>query len=245
MTNSNKSFSILNLHRTSYQSTSSPPSKLQSTLRLWDECSRSFLCISPGGGHLAVTGARNTVQVVSRGQISGGHQDTDTLLSGGQRLVGHTGCVNSVYWSRTGDWLVTGGGDHVVKVWDWKSRRVILNVNTRKGGHLEENFGVVRKVSKETPVFSEPVNKSQFFYLDSLLMSVSSNKLEIHNVNLPGSGDTGGEYKLVKTITLPDCKTVTTMSCINQFYSFISLLACSDRSVRVYDVNQAKVISLV
>ena len=39
-----------------------------------------------------------------------------------------------------------------------------------------------------------------------------------------------------------NCKTVTTMSCVNQFFSFLTLVGCSDRSVRVYDLNQGKVV---
>ena len=43
-------------------------------------------------------------------------------------------------------------------------------------------------------------------------------------------------------MTLKNCKTVTTMSCVNQFFSFLSLVGCSDRSVRVYDLNQGRVV---
>ena len=32
------------------------------------------------------------------------------------------------------------------------------------------------------------------------------------------------------------------MSCVNQFFSFLALLGCSDRSVRVYDLNQGRVV---
>ena len=39
--------------------------------------------------------------------------DTETLVMGGQRLVGHSGAVTSVAWSRSTDWLITGGADQV------------------------------------------------------------------------------------------------------------------------------------
>ena len=42
--------------------------------------------------------------------------DTETLVTGGQRLVGHTGAVTSLAWSRTGEWLLTAGADRVAKV---------------------------------------------------------------------------------------------------------------------------------
>ena len=91
------------------------------------------------------------------------------------------------------------------------------------------------------------MNKAQLFYMDNLLLAVSSNRLFMFNINLPErveKGQTEGgpcQYKLAKTVTMSECKTITTMSAVNQFYSFLALVACSDRSVRVYDVNQAKV----
>ena len=105
----------------------------------------------------------------------------------------------------------------------------------------------MKKSSKDQLLFSDPVNKAQMFYMDNLLLAVSSNRLFMFNINLPERGDKnqteGGpcQYKLAKTVTMSECKTITTMSAVNQFYSFLALVACSDRSVRVYDVNQAKV----
>ena len=100
---------------------SSPPSRLDTSLRLWDECARSLVSLSPGlGRQCAVSGARASVQVLSCGLLTteggGGGGDTQAVVTGGQRLVGHTGQVTSLAWSRTGDWLVTAGVDKVVKV---------------------------------------------------------------------------------------------------------------------------------
>ena len=105
----------------------------------------------------------------------------------------------------------------------------------------------MKKSSKDQALFSDPVNKAQMFYMDNLLLAVSSNRLFMFNINLPERGQDknqteGGpcQYKLAKTVTMSECKTITTMSAVNQFYSFLALMACSDRSVRVYDVNQSK-----
>ena len=133
------------------------------------------------------------------------------------------------------------------QIWDWRSRRVILNVNSKKGGQWEDSLGAVKKSSKDQPLFSDPVNAAQMFYMDNLMLAVSSNKLFMFHINLPQRGEKGQteggpcQYKLAKTVTMSECKTITTMSAVNQFYSFLALLACSDRSVKVYDVNQAKV----
>ena len=116
-----KSSSILDLSSSVLTDMSSPPSRLDTSLRLWDECARSLVSLSPGlGRQCAVSGARASVQVLSCGLLTteggGGGGDTQAVVTGGQRLVGHTGQVTSLAWSRTGDWLVTAGVDKVVKV---------------------------------------------------------------------------------------------------------------------------------
>ena len=73
---------------------------------------------TPGGGrHVAISGARNSVQVVSTAEVTSGagHVDTETVVTSGQRLVGHTGDVTSVAWSRCAQWLVSAGTDQVSK----------------------------------------------------------------------------------------------------------------------------------
>ena len=115
-----KSSSILDLSSSVLTDMSSPPSRLDTSLRLWDECARSLVSLSPGlGRQCAVSGARASVQVLSCGLLTteggGGGGDTQAVVTAGQRLVGHTGQVTSLAWSRTGDWLVTAGVDKVVK----------------------------------------------------------------------------------------------------------------------------------
>ena len=117
-----------------------------------------------------------------------------------------------------------------------------MDVNSRRGGFYEEGYGVVRKVSKEAPVFSDGVNKSRFFYMDNILLSASGNKLMIHSLKLPPKPGDPGQFRLAKTFNIPECKTINTLSCVNQFYSFITFLACSDKSVKVLDVNQSQIV---
>ena len=70
----------------------------------------------------------------------------EEVVGEGQRLVGHKAAVASADFSRSGEWLATAGEDRVVKLWDWRSRRVIMDVDTKRGGFYEEGYGVVRKV---------------------------------------------------------------------------------------------------
>ena len=57
-----------------------------------------------------------------------------------------------------------------------------------------------------------------------------------------GSRGAASQYKLRKLFSMKNCKTVTSLSCVNQFFSFLTLLSCSDRSVRVLDLNQGTVV---
>ena len=220
-----------------------PPTRPARRLRFWEDSARSQLAFSASGRNLAITGANNSIQVVASNVLLGKEQGKDGLTTGdGQRLVGHKGPVASAEFNRTGEWLASAGEDKVVKLWDWRSRRVIMDVDSKKGGFYEEGYGVNRKVSKDAQVFTEPVTKSRFFYMDSLLLSTSSNKLIVHTVKLPSNPGEPGQYRLMKTASFPECRTISTLACVNQFYSFLTFLACSDRAVRVFDLNQWKVV---
>ena len=125
----------------------------------------------------------------------------------------------------------------------WRSRRVSLTICSRRGtADTQPGLGGCKAGGKEAALYPAAVTSAQLFYLDSLLLSASANKLYIHSVRLPDRE--AGQYRLVRTVAVADCKTLTTLAAINQFYSYLALLGCSDRSVRVYDVNQAKVIIL-
>ena len=86
----------------------------------------------------------------------------EEVVGEGQRMVGHKAAVASVDFSRTGEWLATAGEDKVVKLWDWRSRRVIMDVDSKRGGFYEEGYGVVRKVFWSTFVHNFP-----FFWIKS------------------------------------------------------------------------------
>ena len=233
------------LHRSSppYPLLPLPPSPPCRRLRLWEDSAKSQLAVSGSGKTLAVTGAHNSVQLLNITSLLGKSTDTEgEVTSEGQRLVGHSAPVTSADFSRTGDWLATAGEDRTVKIWDWRSRRVVMDVDSRRGGFYEEGYGVAKKVSKDAPVFAEAVTKSRFFYLDSLLLSSSANKLLVHSVRLPARQGEPGHFRLSKTVSFPECRTVSTLACVNQFYSFLAFVACSDRSVRVYDLNQSAVV---
>ncbi|GAQ78710.1 hypothetical protein KFL_000170560 [Klebsormidium nitens] len=52
-------------------------------------------------------------------------------------LEGHTGCVNSIAWNKSGSLLVSGSDDTRVNVWDYGSRRLLYSVDS---GHSANIF---------------------------------------------------------------------------------------------------------
>ncbi|XP_075394437.1 DDB1- and CUL4-associated factor 8-like [Tenrec ecaudatus] len=52
-------------------------------------------------------------------------------------LVGHLGCVNSVYFNKRGTWLASTSDDLKVLVWDWASGKQVLNY---RSGHRTNVF---------------------------------------------------------------------------------------------------------
>ena len=91
-------------------------------------------------------------------------------------------------------------------------------------------------------------------FQDQFLISSSSNSLFVHQI---GTGLTGSSEKPVAdasedfwfrrsaTIDLDNCKTINTFSAVNEFRSYLVLAACSDRSLRVIDLNKEAVTEVL
>ena len=69
----------------------------------------------------------------------------------------------------------------------------------------------------------------------------AARRLVVHSIKLPGQQGEPGQFRLSKAVAFPECRAIATLACANQFYSFVALLACSDRAVRVFDLNAWRV----
>lgn len=65
-----------------------------------------FVAFSPDGNTIAATGRRNDILIL------------DANLKSKRRLVGHTGQVNALAFSKDSRLLASGGADQTVKIWD-------------------------------------------------------------------------------------------------------------------------------
>jgi WD40 repeat protein len=88
-----------------------------------------------------------------------------------------------------------------------------------------------------------------FIFQDQFLISSSSNFLYIHQIGLAGQSESDASenfwFKRSATIEMDNCKTVNTFSAVNDFHSYIVLAACSDRSLRIIDLNKEAVTQVL
>ena len=238
---------------------------------------RLSFCATGPGILAASSSCDNTIQMFPSVQIGEKNltefrrrvESASFTLSG----VSSHGQLRSLDFSHRGDLLATSGDDRIVRIWDWKSRMLRLNVDDRRGGRLpgEESGGLISKgiadlkkavkgggnVDQSSMFFPDMVIKSQFYYVDQFLLSASANKVFIHELGLPSQPQqtmvNGSKkklfnsdqdvcwYNLSKTFKLAGCKYVTDLAAINQFFSHLVLCACSDRSLRLIDLNHQTV----
>ena len=77
------------------------------------------------------------------------------------------------------------------------------------------------------------------------MLSSCANSLYVHQIGLPNQSEKSSAelsdnfwFKRAATIELNNCKTVNTFSAVNEFHSYLVLAACSDRSLRIVDLNK-------
>ena len=120
---------------------------------------RTRLNFSTKGGSLAAFGIHNSVQILQGNDFNVGGKgwnvdNTPTNTKVGAlgpstaQLMGHIAPVNWADFAHNHpEYVVTCSSDRAVKLWDWRTRTVKLNIDLRKQGrgigiHLKYNLGV-------------------------------------------------------------------------------------------------------
>nr|XP_022329336.1 WD repeat-containing protein 27-like [Crassostrea virginica] len=160
----------------------------------------------------------------------------------GSYSLAHNHIVNDVRWSCDSNWLVSACDDKTVRLWQRGQTEAALTI-TSKLHNLAEGDGP--KKDKENAPFPKEVKNAQFYYMDRFLILTSSNTLYMYKYHLdPTKQDikrylNKSKYKQVQSFAV-DAQSITALSAVNDFYSYIVMCAGSSKSLEIYDMNVGK-----
>uniref|UniRef100_A0A8C5QDS0 WD repeat domain 27 n=1 Tax=Leptobrachium leishanense TaxID=445787 RepID=A0A8C5QDS0_9ANUR len=146
-------------------------------------------------------------------------------------FTGHDGTVNGLGWSYDRNWLVSSGDDRTVMVW---------NAKTTEPGLV---------LGKE--IFSKPARFPQFYYMDKFILLSSGAEFQLLRYFLDDCKDEIKRYKkkssckTIQTFQMATAKEITGLSSVNDFYSYIVLVAGTDRALEVFDLNVGSRVALI
>uniref|UniRef100_A0A8C3NDT7 Uncharacterized protein n=1 Tax=Geospiza parvula TaxID=87175 RepID=A0A8C3NDT7_GEOPR len=138
-------------------------------------------------------------------------------------LLGHDGAVNSVGWSHDRKWLVSASEDRTVRVWSVCNKEPALILGKEK--------------------FHKTVRFAQFYFIDTFILLCCGAEFHLLSFHLDTTKDDLKRYKqrsvckLVQKFPMTSAMEITSLSAVNEFYSYIVLTAGSNRALEVFDLN--------
>ncbi|XP_007484982.2 WD repeat-containing protein 27 isoform X1 [Monodelphis domestica] len=136
---------------------------------------------------------------------------------------GHDGAVSSVGWSHDRKWLVSASEDRTLRIW---------SVRTTES-----------TVFLDKDMLCKPVRVTQFYYMDAFILLSSGSEFHLLEYYIGTHKDDIKRYKqknrakLVKKFSMTSAVEITSLSGINDFYSYIVLTTGSNRALEVFDLN--------
>ncbi|XP_075780787.1 WD repeat-containing protein 27 isoform X2 [Pelodiscus sinensis] len=196
-----------------YPLENSPPTKSETQISVTNKPT-SIRCIQySGDGELLACGLADKSLLVFNSNLTG----TPAVFSG------HDGAINSVGWSHDKKWLVSASEDRTLRIWSVRSREPALFLG------------------KE--MFHKSVRFAQFYYIDTFILLCCGAEFHLLNCYLDMSKDDQKRYKQksicksVQKFPMASTVEITSLSAINDFYSYIILTAGSNRALEVFDLN--------
>uniref|UniRef100_A0A8C9MIW4 WD repeat domain 27 n=1 Tax=Serinus canaria TaxID=9135 RepID=A0A8C9MIW4_SERCA len=138
-------------------------------------------------------------------------------------LLGHDGAVNSVGWSHDRKWLVSASEDRTLRVWSVCNKEPALILGKEK--------------------FQKTVCFAQFYFIDTFILLCCGAEFHLLSFHLDTTKDDLKRYKqrsvckLVQKFPMTSAMEITSLSAVNEFYSYIVLTAGSNRALEVFDLN--------
>ncbi|XP_062832038.1 WD repeat-containing protein 27 isoform X3 [Anolis carolinensis] len=136
---------------------------------------------------------------------------------------GHDGAVNSVGWSLDNHWLVSSSEDRTLRIWSVSSAEPALCLG------------------KE--LFHKPIRSAQFYYIDTFILLSCGAEFYLLRYYLDTSKDEFKRYKSksicksIQKFRMTSTVEISSLSAVNEFYSYIVLAAGSNRALEVFDLN--------
>ncbi|XP_040033828.2 WD repeat-containing protein 27 isoform X1 [Gasterosteus aculeatus] len=148
-----------------------------------------------------------------------------TSLAGNPTVyTGHDKPVSSVSWSLNRQLWLSASEDQSLRIWTHGSPKPAITMGDS--------------------MFFKPIRGAQFYYLDKFLLLASGHSLYLYLYNVDTTRDNIKSYqqrsvvKLTRSFTTTSATDITTLSAINDFFSYIVLVCGSDRSLQVFDMNK-------
>uniref|UniRef100_A0A8C3HEW3 WD repeat domain 27 n=1 Tax=Chrysemys picta bellii TaxID=8478 RepID=A0A8C3HEW3_CHRPI len=166
-----------------------------------------------GDGELLACGLADKSLLVFNSNLTG----TPAVFSG------HDGAINSVGWSHDKRWLVSASEDRTLRIWSVRNTEPALFLG------------------KE--MFHKSIRFAQFYYIDTFILLCCGAEFHLLSYYLDMSKDDLKRYKQksicksVQKFPMASTVEITSLSAINDFYSYIILAAGSNRTLEVFDLN--------
>lgn len=191
--------------------------------------------------HLAVSTTPTTVNSLHYSgdgkQILCGLGDSSVLLYESSLTkdpavyTGHSKNVNCVSWSHSKQWFLSSSEDTALCIWTASVAEPVLTMGCDQ--------------------FAKSIRSAQFYYLDKFLLLASGSNILLYLYHLDTTRDDIKRYKqrskskLTGTFCMTTGTNITSVSAINDFYSYIVLAAGADRTIQVFDMNHGRVATQI
>ncbi|KAK1209354.1 WDR27 protein, partial [Pygoscelis papua] len=196
-----------------YPLESSPPIKREKEISV--TCKPTPICCIQysGDGDMLACGLADKTVLIFNSNLT----DTYKVFSGPD------GAVNSVGWSHDKKWLVSASEDRTLRVWSVCNNEPALILGKEK--------------------FHKTVRFAQFYFIDAFILLCCGAEFHLLSFHPDTTKDDLKRYKqrsvckLVQKFPMASTMEITSLSAVNDFYSYIVLTAGSNRALEVFDLN--------
>ncbi|NXC29134.1 WDR27 protein, partial [Campylorhamphus procurvoides] len=196
-----------------YPLESDPPIKYKKEVSVTSKPTPIFCVQYSGDGEMLACGLADQTVLIFNSNL------TNTY----NVFPGHDGAVNSVGWSHDKKWLVSASEDRTLRVWSVCNKELALILGKEK--------------------FDKTVRFAQFYFLDTFMLLCCGAEFHLLSFHLDTTKDDLKRYKqrsvckLVQKFPMASTMEITSLSAVNDFYSYIVLTAGSNRALEVFDLN--------